>query len=252
LNPEETLFMLVHDAWLGAWSWEKVAEWLSGRGWNVAPLDLPAHGVYQIPEERLKTLTLRHYAATVVGVARANPDLSKLVLVGHGSAGPVIQLAAEQLGERVAGLVFVGAYVLQEGESILSQMPPDLAESFKNLAATRPDNRIDLNDVPDFWRYNLINDDPLHAEELLTRLVPEPFVPLNEPVQFKTASRQNLPSAYISFNEDMSLPPGDFYPRMANKLGKYQHLNINSGHEGILTKPREVAEALVLLASQVF
>ena len=249
---EETLFILVHDAWLGAWAWEKVAEGLAGRGWNVAPLDLPGHGVYQIPEERLKNLTLRHYAATVVGFARANPDIPKLVLVGHGTGGPVIQLAAEQLGERVAGLVFVGAYVLQNGESILGQMPPEVAEIFTNLAATRPDHRIDLKLLPDFWRYNLLNDDLLHSDEWLDRLTPEPAAPLGEAVQFKTFFQQQISCAYISFNEDMSLPPGDFYPRMPAKLGKYHHLNINAGHEGILTKPREVAEALVLLATQMF
>ena len=252
MTTEETLFILVHDAWLGAWSWEKVAEWLAGRGWNVAPLDLPGHGVYQIPEERLKNLTLRHYAATVVGFARANPDIPKLVLVGHGTGGPVIQLAAEQLGERVAGLIFASAYILQNGESILGLMPPEVAEIFKNLAATRSDNRINLKLEPDFWRYNLLNDDLLHAGELLDRLTPEPAAPLGEVAQFKTFFQQHPPCAYISFNEDMSLPPGDFYPRMAAKLGQYHHLNINAGHEGILTKPREVAEAMVLLATQVF
>lgn len=252
MNSEETLFILVHDAWLGAWSWEGVAQGLAERGWNVLPLDLPAHGVYQVPQERLKNLSLRHYAATVVGIAQSNPDTPKLVLVGHGTAGPVIQLAAEQLGDRVAGLVFIGAYILLDGESIMGQMPPELAASFQSLAGTRPDNRIDLKLVPDFWRYNLINDDPRHADELLARLVPEPAAPLNEPVRFKTAIWQRLPCAYISFNEDMSLPSGDFYPRMANKLSKPQHLNINTGHEGILTKPKEVAEGLILLATQVF
>ncbi len=251
MNPEETLFILVHDAWQGAWAWEAVTEWLAERGWNSAPLDLPGHGANPVAAEVYPKLTLKQYADVLVGFAASVP-FTRLVLVGHGTAGPVIQLASERLGARVAGLVFVGAYILRDGESIASQMPPELAEVFQSLASSRPDGRIDLALIPDFWRYNLINDDPLHAESLLARLVPEPSGPLFEPVAFKTFFVQHPPCAYISFNEDMSLPSGDFHPRMPNKLGKYQHLNVNAGHEGILTKPREVAEGLLLLATQIF
>ncbi len=252
MNPNETLFILVHDAWHGGWAWEKVAEEVAARGWNVVALDLPGHGLNPVRDNNYARLTLKAYAATVGWLAKTNPDMARLVLVGHGTAGPVLQLAAEQLGERVAGLVFVGAYILQDGESIAGQMPSEMYDFFKSLSDASPDGRLDMAQIGEFWRYNFCNDAQLQADDWLARLVPESAGPLFEKIQLKTFFQQAPPSAYLSFNEDMSLPPGEFHPRMPNKLGPYHHININAGHEGILTKPREVAEALVFLASQIF
>jgi pimeloyl-ACP methyl ester carboxylesterase len=252
VKPEEILWVLVHDAWLGGWAWEAVSARLTGRGWTVLTLDLPGHGETALAPEEAQKLTLASYAQAVVEATTRQLGQRKAVLVGHGTAGPVIQLAAERLEGQVAALAFVGAYILREGESIAGQMPPEIAAFFKELAARNPTGRLDLQDLPDFWRYNLINDDPRQADRLLGRLVPEPTGPLFEPAHFTTFFQQRLPYAYLSFNEDMSLPVGDFYPNMPNKLFHYRHLNINAGHEGIITRPLEVAESLMFLASQDF
>lgn len=247
MNPQDITFLLVHDAWLGAWAWEEVVRALRERGWTALAPDLPGHGEAQLTEEELKDITLSHYVEAVI---QAAPNDGRVVLVGHGTGGPVVQLAAEQLGDRVAAIIFVQGYILKDGETIAGQMPPEFAAFFESMAGSRPDRRIDLTQIADFWRYNLLNDMPVRADELLARLVPEPAGPLFEPVQLKTFFQKLPPCAYISFNEDMSLPSGDFHPRMPNKLGKYRHVNVNAGHEGILTKPREVAEIIMYLVTQ--
>lgn len=252
MKPEEILWVLVHDAWLGGWAWEAVSAKLTGRGWPVLTLDLPGHGAAALSPQETQKLSLASYAQAVVEATTRQLGQRKAILVGHGTAGPVIQLAAERLEGRVAALAFVGAYILREGESIAGQMPPEIAKYFEALAAQNPTGRLDLQDLPDFWRYNLLNDDPRRAELLLNRLVPEPAGPLFEPAHFSTFFQQRLPYAYLSFNEDMSLPTGDFYPRMPAKLFHYRHININAGHQGIITKPLEVAESLIFLASQDF
>jgi hypothetical protein len=161
-------------------------------------------------------------------------------------AGPVIQLAAERLTGEIVGLIFVAAYVLNNGETLAGQMPPEMAQVFQQLADSRPDKRIPMDLLDEYWRFNVMNDDLRRASEVLDRLIPEPVGPLFEPITLKT-EKPFTPSAYLSFNEDMSLPPGSFHPRMAGKLGPHRHMNLNAGHEGHLTKPREVAEALIFL-----
>ncbi|HEX2910292.1 MAG TPA: alpha/beta hydrolase [Chloroflexia bacterium] len=242
MSSSERIILLVHDAWLGGWSWEKVTGHLLEQGDQVVTLDLPGHGPNRVDEK----ITLETYARAVINTAGSYSD-KKIILVGHGTAGPVIQLAAETLGNQVAGLIFINGFILRDGESIASQMPPEIAAFFKSMADSNPETCIDLSLIPDFWRFNVMNDAPVQAEQILTRLVPEPAIPLFESIRLNTFFEKRPPCGYISFNEDMTLPPGDYYPRMANKLGKYRHVNINAGHEGILTKPREVAEAIYYL-----
>ncbi len=252
MKPEETLWVLVHDAWLAGWAWEAVSAKLTGRGWQVITLDLPGHGEVTLSPEETQKLNLESYAQAVVEATTRQLGPRQVILVGHGTAGPVIQRAAELLESKVTALVFVEAYILRDGESIAGQMPPEIADYFKELATQNPTGRLDLKDLPDFWRYNLLNDDPRLADRLLNRLVGEPIGPLFEPAQLKTFFQLRLAYAYLSFNEDTSLPDGDFYPKMPNKLFHFRHININAGHEGVLTKPLEVAESLIFLASQDF
>ncbi|MEI6045262.1 MAG: alpha/beta hydrolase [Chloroflexota bacterium] len=247
MELEETLFILVHDGWHGAWAWEGVINWIQERGGTALALNLPGHGSLYRPEETAGDYTLAGYAAAVAAFGRAakKPD-QNMVLVGHGMAGPIMQLAAEELAGELVKLIFVGAYVLDNGETIAEQMPTEMAQFFQQLAESRPDKRIALDLLEEYWRFNVINDDLKRASEVLARLIPEPSGPLFEPITLQT-DQPPISCSYLSFNEDLSLPSGSFHPRMAGKLGHHRHMTINAGHEGILTKPREVAEALIFL-----
>ena len=50
-------------------------------------------------------------------------DLRNFVLVGHSGGGPVAQHAADQLAERTRRMVFVDAWVPQDGEAIQDVLP---------------------------------------------------------------------------------------------------------------------------------
>jgi pimeloyl-ACP methyl ester carboxylesterase len=245
LNPQETLFVLVHDAWLGAWAWRDVSARLGERGWSAAALDLPG----RTPDAAPDLATLQTYADAVVAVAQSW-ERGNVVLVGHGTAGPVVQLAAEQLGAKVAGIIFVSAFVLQNGETIASQMMPAMADFFKAVADADPAGRIDLSQLPDFWQSNILNDAPGRVPEVIAKIIPEPAAPFYEPVNLTSFFESRPPCAYVVFNEDLSQPPGELYPRQPNKLGTFRPIFISAGHLGILTHPREVAEAFVFLATQ--
>lgn len=247
LQPHETLFLLVHDAWHGAWAWRDVTAYLNARGWSSAALDLPG----RTPTDPPGAASLTYYAEAVEQVAR-QWTRGKVVLVGHGLAGPVLQLAAERLGDLVGGLIFVSAYVLNDSETVADQLPPEMSQFFAALAEAHPQKRLDLAQFADFWRTNLINDAPERAEEILAKLVPEPIEPFFEKISLPDFFQNRPPCAYLVFNEDISLPPGELYPRQAAKLGSYRQLYVSASHEGLLTHPREVAEAFVFLAAQVF
>lgn len=61
----------------------------------------------------------------VIGVID-DADLSDIVLVGHSYGGTVISGVADRMPEKVASLVYLDAFVLENGQSLLSLLPPGL------------------------------------------------------------------------------------------------------------------------------
>ena len=89
---------------------------LEAKGNRVLAIDLPGHGDDKTP---VATVTLKDYVQKVVRVA--NAQTGPVILVGHSMAGVVIAQAAEVLGkEKVAKLVFLDAFMPQNGESVFA------------------------------------------------------------------------------------------------------------------------------------
>jgi pimeloyl-ACP methyl ester carboxylesterase len=95
--------VLVHGAWADGSSWAGVITALQQAGVAVAA---PANPLRSLSGDSA-------YLASVVGQV-AGPVL----LVGHSYGGAVITNAASQAGN-VAGLVYVAAFIPDEGESVL-------------------------------------------------------------------------------------------------------------------------------------
>ena len=104
--------MLVHGAWHGAWCWSALQAELDGRGVGTYAIDLPGHGASDQP-----LVDLYGDAAAVASAASQLGD--DVVLVGHSYAGAVVSEAMARL-DNVSHVVFVAAFALHVGESILS------------------------------------------------------------------------------------------------------------------------------------
>jgi pimeloyl-ACP methyl ester carboxylesterase len=106
-------YILVPGGWHGGWAFDAVARLLTEAGHDVDALTLsgmdggPAAGV------NLEC----HIAATIAAIEAAD---TPVVLAGHSYGGMVIAGAADRLPSRVAALVFVDAYVPDDGDSVWS------------------------------------------------------------------------------------------------------------------------------------
>ncbi len=102
--------LLVHGAWHGSWSWAAVQAELDRRGVPSLAVELPGHGVSAAPLGDL------HGDARCVvdAIDRIGHDV---VLVGHSYGGAVIGQAA-MWTERIHHMVYVAAFVLDEGDSM--------------------------------------------------------------------------------------------------------------------------------------
>lgn len=107
-----TPIVLVHGAWHGAWCYAGLQHALDDLGLPSYAIDLPGHGISTEPLG-----TLHSDAAAVAAVLRGLG--TPAVLVGHSYGGAVITEAAT-LHPDVAHLVYLTAFALDAGESIMS------------------------------------------------------------------------------------------------------------------------------------
>lgn len=107
-------FVLVHGSWHGAWCWYKVAPRLRGLGHKVFAVDMPGHGRNPKPPQGIGLGD--YFDAIVKAVDRA---AEPVVLVGHSRGGIAISQAGEARPDGIARLVYLAAYMLRSGETVL-------------------------------------------------------------------------------------------------------------------------------------
>jgi len=114
-KPEQKTFVLIHGAFRGGWAWDRVLPLLQQAG----------HVVFAPTLSNASDATLSSCANEVVAVIRDN-DLHNVTLVGHSQGGVVAQAAAEIVAERIAGIVFLDAPVLHDGEAAIDVFPAEM------------------------------------------------------------------------------------------------------------------------------
>ncbi|MEP4648950.1 MAG: alpha/beta fold hydrolase, partial [Ilumatobacter sp.] len=110
--------VLVHGAWHGGWCWAALQTRLDERGIASLSIDLPGHGA------STADLTGLHGDAAAVSATLdvlASRDVGPIVLVGHSYGGAVITQAAAGRTD-IGHLVYVAAFALDSGESVLSAL----------------------------------------------------------------------------------------------------------------------------------
>jgi pimeloyl-ACP methyl ester carboxylesterase len=115
-----TPYVVVHGSWQGASDWDEVATQMRAQGAKVTVVELQAHGTDQTPiaEASLDAYTARVQAAVD---AAGGP----VILVGHSFGGMVISAVAEQRASQVEKLIYVGAFVPKDGDSLLGLAKSD-------------------------------------------------------------------------------------------------------------------------------
>lgn len=116
-------FILIAGGWQGGWVYETVAELLAARGHKVLPITLSGLGDKPAPAANLDT-----HIKELVDVVRAQHD--EVVLVGQSYGGMVVSGAADAVPSQIRALVYVDAYVPDDGDSLWSLTTPRFREVF--------------------------------------------------------------------------------------------------------------------------
>ena len=118
------IFVLVHGAWHGAWTWDRLIPHLRAAGHDARALTLA--GVGERIGEMSTRIDLETHIGDVVTFVRTQ-DLRRVVLVGHSYGGYPVTAAAERLaGEgRIDAVAYLDAFVPSNGERMLDYLDAD-------------------------------------------------------------------------------------------------------------------------------
>ena len=128
--PSRT-YVLVHGAFVGAWSWSRVVPELVMLDSTVYAPALT--GVGERAEEATPDVGLLVHIDQITRLVEAN-DLRDVVLVGHSYGGMVVAGVARRVPRRVAGIVYVDVFVPEPGQSAFDVLP-SLRDAFRRPAA---------------------------------------------------------------------------------------------------------------------
>ena len=232
--------VLVHGAFAGAWCWERLAPLLEAAGHGVETLDLPGSGEDQTP---VGEVTLDAYADRVC--AKLGERDEPAVLVPHSMGGMAATQAAARCPERVARMVYVAAFLPQDGESLLSltQLPEGEGDQIQaNLVVDGDPPVATLAPAASLDAIYLSCDDQV-ATWAISQQRPQPVVPFTDPASLPDGAFDDIPRSYVVCTRDRSIPPA-LQRRMLGAAGITDVTEIATDHAPYLSAPEELAAAL--------
>src|SRR5262245_27471702 len=236
-------FVLVHGSWHGGWCWYKVVPRLQKSGHKVVAPDLPSLGRDRTP---ISAVSLESWTDSICGVIDAQSE--PVILVGHSRGGIVISQAAEKRPDKVKMLVYLAAFLLRDGESILqvlqedtnSLVRPNLVVSDDRTSATVREEAIE-----EVFYGKCSAEDIALARSLL---VPEALAPIATPVHITEANFGRVPRVYIECRSDRALAPA-VQKKMYSALPCQRVLATETDHSSFFSAPDELTAHLLSLES---
>lgn len=235
--PAKPPVVLVHGAWETGTIWDGVAAKLKQDGYRVQVVTLPGRiGNPAAPNQ----VSMESYRKAIAAAVDANKQ--PVVLVGHSFAGFPISVVAEAEPTRIKTLVYLAAYLPQDGQSLLSVATAD--KDSKAGPALQIDKASGLATILPAARAGLFaNDAPAAVGAIVAgAIVPEPLGPLATPVHL-TVRFANVDKAYIHTARDQVVSPSLQAAMVAATPVRLEQ-SLDTGHTPFVTKPDGVAAAI--------
>jgi pimeloyl-ACP methyl ester carboxylesterase len=243
------VFVLVHPAWHGAWFWNKVGPLLRQRGHLVFTPTLTGLGERSHLARPETGLDL--HVTDVVNVLKYE-DLRDVVLVGHSSSGAVITGVADRAPTQLAHVVYLDAFVPEDGQAVLDLVTPERRQMLEALVKDEGNGWLLPRFAPPPWEtivremWGVTRQEDVHW--MLDRLDPTPFGHLKDPVRRTSQAAEKLPRAYIRCRQ-FANPRFDQHAGMAQRSPLWRYRELEASHHAAVTVPDQVADLLVDLAN---
>jgi pimeloyl-ACP methyl ester carboxylesterase len=220
--------VLVHGAWADGSSWSAVVERLQADGYHVTAPQFPLTALANDVARLRQVLDLQN---------------GPTIVAGHSYGGQIMTALGTD-APNVAGLVYIAAFGLDEGESLgalLSQGPvtPALAHLFTDKQG------FGWLSEDDFVNHFAADVDPVRARVMYA--VQQPLAGSAFTDLMGIPAWRALPSWYLVAADDQAIPP-DAERQFAKRMGATT-IEVPSSHVAMVSHPDEVAQ-LIQTAAQ--
>jgi pimeloyl-ACP methyl ester carboxylesterase len=113
----EKTYVFIPGGWHGGWAYDPIIEKMAQQGEKCIALTLP--GLETEPEIQNKIINLDTHIQFVVDIF-VKENIYNVILCGHSYAGLVITGVADKIPDRIFALVYIDAYIPENGDSCWS------------------------------------------------------------------------------------------------------------------------------------
>jgi pimeloyl-ACP methyl ester carboxylesterase len=215
--------VLVHGAWAEGSSWSGVIERLQADGYHVTAPQFPLTTLAADVARLRQVLDLQH---------------GPVIVAGHSYGGQIMTALGPDTAN-VAGLVYIAAFGLDQGESLgglLSQGPvtPALAHMITD------DQGFGWLSEDDFVQHFAADVDPVKAKVMYALQQPLAMSAFGEAMG--VPAWKTLPSWYLVAAGDQALPP-EAERMFASRMGAAT-VEIPASHVAMVSRPDDVAQLI--------
>jgi pimeloyl-ACP methyl ester carboxylesterase len=227
-------FVLVHGAWHGGWCWRHVRRLLEKSGHQVHTPSLT--GLGERKHLARPDIDLDTHIEDVISLLEME-DLRDVTLVGHSYGGMVITGAADRAHARIKRLVYLDAFVPENGKCTLDYVVPERAARMREEG-----EKVGSVTPPPLSLWGLTK--PEHIEFVKPREVRHPYRTMSQPIRI--ANSESLKKLAKTFVYCSSPATGSF-DKFAVKYRNdpaWKFFELKTGHDAMILMPEQVAEIL--------
>jgi pimeloyl-ACP methyl ester carboxylesterase len=231
-------FVLVHGAWHGSWCWRRVRARLRDAGHD--PFTPTLTGLGERSHLLSREIDLDTHILDVVNLIRWE-ELSDIVLCGHSYGGMVAGGAADRLPGRIRALVYLDAFIPEDGRSTFDAMAPERAAMSRQRAAENGEG----------WKVPplsgaLFNVNHADREWMDRQCTPQPLATLEQPIRLTGALDRLRNVTYIRARD---YPTASFDASLATARARgWRTVTLPGGHDLMLDCPEALTRELLAAA----
>lgn len=226
-------FILIHGAWHGGWCWDRLIPLLKTQGHRVLAPDLPG-------------VEWEGWIQSICDLVCQQDE--KVVLVGHSRGGIVISQIAEYCADHIQKLIYLTAFLIPNGETILG-----IIHRYSHLFR----HSLDLVFSPDH-RTSTVTEEAVRQifynttsetwiQQALMKVGPEPMESYKIPLTLTEEQFGRIPRAYIECLQDRAIPI-DLQRIMLSILPCQTVVTIDTDHSPFYSVPELLTRHLIELA----
>jgi pimeloyl-ACP methyl ester carboxylesterase len=227
-------FVLVHGAWHGAWSYERVAQRLQHKGHRVYVPTLT--GLSERSHLYRPDINLTTHVLDVANLIRWL-DLRQITLVGHSYGGMVVTAVADQMPERIASLVYLDAFLPRDNQCLHDLVPEEMAQAQRESATAA--NHFGIPPIPaDVYNVNVAD-----REWVDRSCTPQPLATFTERARLTGKVNTVERNTYVLATD---LPASVFGHFREERIGipHWKTVDLSCGHDVMIDMPDQTVEIL--------